>query len=151
MKRALNGPGVPGVSGQTRAPGSSRFRFHLTLLLLTILPALGLAGTQQAREQAVLLARGVAAKQERRLDNTRQVLAALAALAAIHNATNSQFWSGNFKNMLSLQPQSINVGMLETDGGLFASALRLETSRAGGTQCTLAFAAETVGLERACP
>jgi len=114
-------------------PGAQRFRFHLTLLLLlTLLPALGLAlytgfeqrqaGRRHAREQAVLQARLVAAKQERLLDNTRQVLAALADLPAIHS-TNAPFWNGNFKNMLRLQPQYCNFGLLEADGRLFASAL----------------------------
>ncbi len=122
-----------GASPPPAGPAPDRFGFHLTLLLLlTILPALGLAihtgfeqrraGIEQAKEQAALQARLAAAKQDRLFDNTRQMLAALADLSAI-NSTNALFWTSNFKNMLLLQPQYVNFGLLETNGRLFASAL----------------------------
>lgn len=142
---------APGALPLAGAPGTDRFRFHLALLLLlAILPALGMAiytgfeqrrtGIAHAREQAVLLARLAAVKEERLLDNTRQVLAALAALPAINN-TNRTFWNGNFRNMLRLQPQYLNFGLLEADGTLFASALPFEGapdfSRAGFYQTVI--------------
>ncbi len=134
MSTQPNATTVPpaAVAPPPARPAPDRFAFHLTLLLLlTILPALGLAihtgfeqrraGIEQAKEQAALQARLAAAKQDRLFDNTRQMLAALADLSAI-NSTNALFWTSNFKNMLLLQPQYVNFGLLETNGRLFASA-----------------------------
>ncbi len=113
---------------------SGRFRLHLTLLiLLPVIPALLLAiytgieqrklGKQRAEEGARMLARLAATDHEHLIDSARQVLAPLADLPLIHT-TNAAFWNVNFKNLVLLQPRYSNVGLVETNGHLFASAAK---------------------------
>jgi PAS domain S-box-containing protein len=101
-------------------------------MLLMILPALGLAvyngfeqrqtGREQARERAILLAKLAASDQDHLIDSTRELLAPLANNLLTTEAP-ATFWNPCFRNLLLLQPQYMNFGIVGVNGSLVASAL----------------------------
>jgi signal transduction histidine kinase len=115
-----------------RTPFFSRLRVRLlVLVLLAILPALGLVlytGFEQraaARADAEASARRVvklaAASQKQHFESTRQLLATLAQLPQVRpdRAADCQ---ALFTNLVHLHPIYANIGGLDAEGKVFASA-----------------------------
>lgn len=122
-----------------RTPFFSRLRVRLlVLVLLAILPALGLVlytGFEQraaARADAEADARRVvklaAASQKQHFEATRQLLATLAQLPQVRpdRAADCQ---ALFTNLLRLHPIYANIGGLDSEGKVFASAAPPPTPR----------------------
>ncbi len=115
-----------------RTPFFSRLRARLlALVLLAILPALGLVlytGFEQrtaARADAEADARRVvklaAASQKQHFEATRQLLATLAQLPQVRPDRNAEC-QALFTNLLHLHPIYANIGGLDAEGKVFASA-----------------------------
>jgi signal transduction histidine kinase len=116
-----------------RTPFFARLRVRLlVLVLLAILPALGLVlftGLEQrenARRDAEASARRVvklaAASQKQHLEATRQLLATLGLLPQVR-PERAEECQALFTNLLQLHPIYANIGALDAEGKLFASAL----------------------------
>lgn len=104
----------------------------LLLILLATLPALGLilyTGIEhrrqiidQARAQAILMARYVCGTQRALIDNAHQVLASLAELHEVREMS-SERCNSLFARLLKQYPQYINFGASDPKGNLFCSAV----------------------------
>ena len=123
-------PEVKARNGRT--PFFSRLRARLlALVLLAILPALGLVlytGFEQraaARADAEASARRVvklaAASQKQHFEATRQLLATLAQLPQVRPDRAAEC-QALFTNLLQLHPIYANIGGLDSEGRVFASA-----------------------------
>ena len=115
-----------------RTPFFSRLRVRLlALVLLAILPALGLVfytGFEQratARADAEANARRVvklaAASQKQHFEATRQLLSTLAQLPQVRPDRGAEA-QALFTNLLQLHPIYANIGGLDAEGMVFASA-----------------------------
>jgi signal transduction histidine kinase len=122
-----------------RTPFFSRLRARLlALVLLAILPALGLVlytGFEQraaARADAVASARRVvklaAASQKQHFEATRQLLATLALLPQVRPDRAAECLA-LFTNLLRLHPIYANIGGLDAEGKVFASAKEPATNQ----------------------
>ena len=127
----MSAPGAQGPNGRT--PLFARLRVRLlVLVLLAILPALGLVlftGLEQredARRDAEASARRVvklaAASQKQHLEATRQLLGTLAQLPQVRPGR-AEECQALFTNLLQLHPIYANLGALDAEGKVFASAL----------------------------
>ncbi len=109
---------------------SLRFRV-LLLVLLAVVPALGLTvytyvdlrrlTANDAKREALRLARIAANDQEDTIKDTRQLLFALAQLPEVHDAERAAC-SVFFAHLLSQYPQYTLLGVIERDGELVCSA-----------------------------
>ena len=126
----MSPPEVKARNGRT--PFFSRLRARLlALVLLAILPALGLVlytGFEQraaARADAEASARRVvklaAASQKQHFEATRQLLATLAQLPQVRPDRPADC-QALFTNLLQLHPIYANLGGLDSEGKVFASA-----------------------------
>src|ERR1051326_7060789 len=108
------------------------FRTRLILLIfLVVLPALALVlysygeqrrlETVRVHEGAIAMSRLAAAKDENYVKNTRQLLAALSELTFFVLAKDSGFCHTNFSNLLKLSSDYVNLGLIESNGVVFAS------------------------------
>jgi len=121
-----------GRAGATPLLSSLRVRL-LLLVLLAVLPALGLIvynaieqrrlGTQAAQLEAKRLVRITSSMNERMLDSARQLLITLSLLDNVQKR-NSAECNVLFSNLMRLQqPIYANIGGINMDGTLFASAV----------------------------
>ena len=110
----------------------SSLRFRLLLLvLLAVVPALGLTvytyvdlrrlTANDAKREALRLARIAASGQEDTVKDTRQLLFALAQLPEVHGADRDAC-SVFFARLLNQYPQYALLGVIEPDGDLLCSA-----------------------------
>ena len=120
-----------GRAGSTRLLSNLRARL-LLLVLLAVLPALGLIvynaieqrqiGTEVAQMEAKRLVRTASSMNEHMLDGARQLLITLSQLDAVRHR-NSQACAVLFSNLMRLQPVYANIGGIDLDGTVFASAV----------------------------
>src|SRR5262245_46816979 len=133
----MSEPEVKGQNGRT--PFFSKLRVRLlALVLLAILPALGLVlytGFEQragAHAEAEASARRVvklaAASQKQHFEATRQLLATLAQLPQVRPDRAAEC-QALFTNLLHLHRIYANIGGLDAEGKVFASARPATTPR----------------------
>lgn len=106
----------------------------LALVLLAFAPALGLIlytasdqrhlAAQEARNNALRLAKLAAADHDLLIEGTRQLLAALAQLPAVRQQ-DARACTALFAALLTQFPRYANLGVIAPDGLLFCSALPL--------------------------
>jgi len=113
-------------------PFFANLRVRLVLLiLLAVLPALGLIiytaieqraeAIEDAKEDALRTVRLAANNQEHLIEATRQLLVTLAQIKDIQNL-DAGACESIFTNILSLHPVYGNIGVIQLDGRLLASA-----------------------------
>jgi len=115
------------------SPTSLRFRL-LLLVLFAVLPAFGLAlfvdleerklAASSAQEEALRLARTIAAEQEQRIENARQLLVTLAQLLAVQENA-SVTCQSLFAALLKQHDRYANLGVIRANGEVFCSAVPL--------------------------
>lgn len=120
-----------GKAGSTRLLSSLRVRL-LLLVLLAVLPALGLIvysaleqrrlGTEAAQFEAKRLVRTTSSMNERLIEGARQLLITLSQLDAVRNR-DAAACGVLFSNLMRLQPAYANIGGINLDGTVFASAV----------------------------
>jgi len=131
--------GSSGRKSNGRTPFFSRLRVRLlALVLLAILPALGLVlytGLEQreaARLDAESSARRVvklaAASQKQHFEATRQLLTTLAQLPQVR-PDRADECEALFTNLLQVHQLYANIGALDAEGNVFASAVPLPEPR----------------------
>lgn len=111
--------------------GSLRTRL-LLLVLLAVIPALGLAlytnlEERQLRkalvyEHAMRLSRLVSADYERLIEDSRQLLVTLAHLPAVRDL-NRAACTALFVDLLAQRSSYANLGVIDTDGNIFCTAV----------------------------
>ncbi len=114
-------------------PFFSRLRVRLlSLVLLAVLPALGLviytAADQRRMAKADAIAtamrivRTAAATQKQQIDSSKQLLITLTLLRDVRpeRAEDAEFL---FKNLITVHPGYANIGAIDPDGYVFASAV----------------------------
>lgn len=119
-----------GRAGSTRLLSRLRVRL-LLLVLLAVLPALGLMiysaveqrqiGTDAAKAEAMRLVQTASSMNERFLDGARQLVITLSQIQAVR-ARDRQACAVLFSNLMRVQPAYVNIGALNLDGTVFASA-----------------------------
>jgi len=102
--------------------------------LVTILPILGLVlystferrseAEEYARQDALLMVRLAADRQDELLETTRKLLATLARLPEVQSR-DKEACERTFQHMLNLHPLYANLGAIRPDGVAFASGLSL--------------------------
>ena len=112
---------------------SLRFRLIL-LVLLAVIPALGLTfytgleqrriAAIQAKEEALRLARLVSSNQSQFVEGARHFLYTLAQLPQVRNCEPALCRS-LFANLMRQYPWYLNIGAVEPDGNIFASAVKM--------------------------
>ena len=122
---------ILGKAGATPLLSSLRVRL-LLLVLLAVLPALGLSvysaveqrrlGTDAAKAEAVRIVRVVASMNERMLEGARQLLTTLSQIDSVRDRS-APDCAVLFSNVMRLQTVYANIGGLNLDGSVFASAL----------------------------
>src|SRR5688572_10166107 len=122
---------ILGKAGSTRLLSSLRVRL-LLLVLLAVLPALGLIvysaveqrriGTEAAQLEAKRLVRTTSSMNERLIEGARQLLITLSQLDTVRNRDGAAC-SVLFSNLTRLQPAYANIGGINLDGTVFASAV----------------------------
>ena len=120
-----------GRAGATRLLSSLRVRLIL-LVLLAVLPALGLIvysaieqrrlGTDAAKLEAKRLVGVASSMNEKMLDGARQLLITLSQLDSVRNRNGAEC-AVLFSNLMRLQPVYANIGGINMDGTVFASAV----------------------------
>lgn len=115
------------------SPTSLRFRL-LLLVLFAVLPAFGLAlfvdleerklAASSAQEEALRLARTIAAEQEQRIENARQLLVTLAQLLAVQG-NDPATCQPLFAALLKQHDRYANLGVIRANGEVFCSAVPL--------------------------
>ena len=115
------------------SPTSLRFRL-LLLVLFAVLPAFGLTlfvdleerklAASSAQEEALRLARTVAAEQEQRIEHARQLLVTLAQLLAVQG-NDPQTCQPLFAALLKQHDRYANLGVIRANGEVFCSAVPL--------------------------
>ncbi len=109
----------------------------IILVLLAVLPALALViynafeerdrGREEAREDALRVARMAARNHDQLLESTRQLLATLAQVKEVIHQ-DGEACRAIFTNVLGLHPVYANIGAIRMDGHVFASALTTTNS-----------------------
>ncbi|HTD88775.1 MAG TPA: ATP-binding protein, partial [Candidatus Binatia bacterium] len=122
---------ILGRAGATPLLSSLRVRL-LLLVLLALLPALGLIvysaveqrrlGTDAAKLEAVRLVRVVSSMNERMLDGARQLLITLSQIDSVRTRSPVEC-TALFSNLMRLQPVYANIGGIDLEGNVFASAV----------------------------
>jgi signal transduction histidine kinase len=104
----------------------------LLLVLLAVIPALGLTlytnleerqlRKAQVQEQAMRLSRLVSADHERLIEDARRLLVTLARLPAVRDR-NRAACNALFADLLTQHSSYANLGVVDTNGSIFCSAL----------------------------
>lgn len=105
----------------------------MVLVLLPTIPAFALALQRnlQQREsekdrvvqEITSVSQLLAANQLSYVRNTRQLLATLSSLEFLVHSSDSNFCRVNFNNLVTLSPDYLNFGLIESDGDVFTSAV----------------------------
>lgn len=128
---ALTRESAPPVS--SRQPFFSRLRVRLlSLVLLAVLPALGLViytaidqrrmSKADAIATALRIVRTAAATQKQQIDTSKQLLTTLSLLRDVR-PERPEDAETLFKNLVALHPGYANIGAIDPDGYVFASAV----------------------------
>lgn len=115
------------------------FRTRLmVLVLLPTIPAFALAlqrnlQQRQSEKSRVVqeisaVSRLLAANQRSYVRNTRQLLATLSSLHFLVHSSDSNFCRVNFNNLITLSPDYLNFGLIESNGIIFTSAITTNTA-----------------------
>jgi len=126
-------PSPEAQPGRLRTPFFSQLRVRLlALVLLAILPALGLVlytgqeQRRQARTEAEANAKRIvklaAAGQKQHIETSRQILGTLAQLPQVRPERTEEC-SALFATLLQLHQVYANIGAIDAEGRLFASAM----------------------------
>lgn len=126
--KAGNAPAAP-----ARQPFFSRLRVRLlSLVLLAVLPALGLViytavdqrrmAKADAIATAMRIVRTAAATQKQQIDTSKQLLTTLTLLRDVR-PERADDATALFKSLIALHPGYANIGAIDPDGYVFASAI----------------------------
>ena len=136
MNNDTNESGLRALVRKARtAPVLARLRVRLiALVLISVLPALGLIiytaieqrrlGVEAAKTEALRLVRLTSTQHERLIEGARQLLITLSQLDHVQGH-NSVACNLLFSNLVRLQPVYVNIGAINLDGSVFASAIPL--------------------------
>lgn len=136
----MNDPQTPAAPGATTTPAAaasqpffSRLRVRLlSLVLLAVLPALGLViytavdqrrmAKADAIATAMRIVRTAAATQKQQIDTSKQLLTTLTLLRDVRSERAEEA-EALFQNLITLHPGYANIGAIDPQGYVFASAL----------------------------